>query len=533
MVNHLYWVISLVCGILLALVLYSDIKSGVGRTVQEKSFRRLIRVGIIFSLQDALWGILACYYPENHAGLFASTTFFHLCAVLAAYLWVDYVLVYLGDKVAHPEYYRYVGFFVLALQTALLTANFYTPTVFYIDAQGQYVSVWGRNVAFINQFFSYLITAVVAGICYLCNKGEQNRFKAVTISALAPVLTAYFQFYLPSDPFFTIGFAMSCVIAYLFVITEDRKELAEFYNREQLSNHKKQIAEHKALANADRLTGVYNRLAYEEAMQDKDVVYRPDFVYAAIDLNGLKNINDTYGHAAGDEAIKGAADCLKESIKDYGKLYRIGGDEFAAMVCADENIIETIKMKLAETTQNWQGELVKEISLSLGFAGREEYPYVTSKELAHIADTRMYHDKELYYQRKGVDRRGRSSAVTALSKLYAKILKINLTDDSYQPIRVNEDEKNAAMGFSDKISVWMHDFAVSGNVHKDDVKHYLEKTDIDYLRRHFAEGNKSITINYHRRYQDEYKPTFMLIITADDYREDNQSLFLYVCEVYN
>lgn len=532
MINHLYWVISLVCGILLALVLYSDIKSNSGLTVQEKCFRRLISGGIIFSLQDALWGILACYYPENHSLLFASTTLFHMCAVLAAYIWVDYVLVYLGNKVVHPEYYRYVGVFVLALQAVLLMINCFTPVVFYIDAQGQYVTSWGRNVAFINQFFCYLLTAVIAGICYCCNKGEQNRFKAVTMSALAPVITAGFQFFLPSDPFFTIGYTLSCVIAYLYVIAEDRRELADIHHKEQLVEHKRQIVEHKALANVDKLTGIYNRLAYEEAMQDEEAVAKKDFVYATIDLNGLKNINDTYGHGAGDEAIKGAADCLKESIGDFGRLYRIGGDEFAVMLNADKDSLKAIRRKIDETTNNWRGELVKEIALSIGCATREEYPFITVKELAHIADTRMYRDKELYYQHKGIDRRGRSSAVTALSKLYAKILKINLTDDSYQLIRVNEVEKNSAMGFSDKISVWMHDFATSGNVHAADMENYLEKTDIDYLRQHFAQGNKSLTINYHRRYHDEYKPTFMLIITADDYSEDNQSLFLYVCEIF-
>ena len=52
-----------------------------------------------------------------------------------------------------------------------------------------------------------------------------------------------------------------------------------------------------------------------------------NFVYASIDVNGLKIVNDEIGHAAGDELIKGAADCMTKAFGSYGKVYRTGGDE--------------------------------------------------------------------------------------------------------------------------------------------------------------------------------------------------------------
>lgn len=86
----------------------------------------------------------------------------------------------------------------------------------------------------------------------------------------------------------------------------------------------------------DELTRCYNRKAYEEDVEAyKEKLAGCNMVCASIDVNGLKAVNDDYGHAAGDELIRGAALCLKKCISSYGRIYRIGGDEFAAVFFAD------------------------------------------------------------------------------------------------------------------------------------------------------------------------------------------------------
>ena len=84
------------------------------------------------------------------------------------------------------------------------------------------------------------------------------------------------------------------------------------------------------------------------------------------------------------------------------------------------------------------------------------------------------------------------------------------------------------MGFSKKISTWLHDFGIIGQVHEDDLSNYLEKTSIGYLRNYFAAGKSSICIPYRRKVNDKYINTIMEMIPAKDYDENNQSLFLYV-----
>ena len=61
-------------------------------------------------------------------------------------------------------------------------------------------------------------------------------------------------------------------------------------------------------------------------------ILQPNFIYVFADVNGLKYINDNLGHAAGDELIKGAASCLDNAFSKYGTVYRMGGDEFSAIL---------------------------------------------------------------------------------------------------------------------------------------------------------------------------------------------------------
>ena len=85
----------------------------------------------------------------------------------------------------------------------------------------------------------------------------------------------------------------------------------------------------------DRLTDTGNRYAYERALDripsDGGIPTMNDVVVFVMDVNGLKRVNDTFGHEAGDGYIKGAAQAIAETVGQYGAYFRIGGDEFAAI----------------------------------------------------------------------------------------------------------------------------------------------------------------------------------------------------------
>lgn len=279
----------------------------------------------------------------------------------------------------------------------------------------------------------------------------------------------------------------------------------------------------------DELTGLYNRRAYEEDILEYSKAHLgDDFVYASIDVNGLKVVNDEIGHAAGDELIKGAAECMTKAFGNYGKIYRIGGDEFISIFFANKEQLKAIKEELESTTDKWTGKLISSLSLSAGYVPKQDCEGETILDIAKIADKRMYKAKSMYYSKKGIDRRGQAAANTALCNLYTKVLKINISDDTYTIVNMDVSEQTAEKGFANTISAWLTGFGKSGQVHEDDLSNYLEKTDLAYLSKYFNEGKTSISIQYRRKYGDIFKQVAMDMIPADDYSAENQTLFLYV-----
>ncbi len=159
----------------------------------------------------------------------------------------------------------------------------------------------------------------------------------------------------------------------------------------------------------DEMTGFLNRRAYEEQLKFYRINPIDDnLVFISFDINRLKYVNDTFGHAAGDELIVGFS-CILNNLKDKfgfkGKVYRIGGDEFIAMaLIKPEQFLELEKIFYI-LVDEWHGELVDKISISCGASFRSECPDSTIDEMAKQADMLMYKAKTIFYHTEGLDRR--------------------------------------------------------------------------------------------------------------------------------
>ncbi len=156
----------------------------------------------------------------------------------------------------------------------------------------------------------------------------------------------------------------------------------------------------------DELTQLRNRRAYSEQMEEMDKGVIPNnLAIVSFDVNGLKGANDTFGHAAGDELVKGAAECLGEAFSDMGTIFRIGGDEFSGILyCTEEELTKAFE-RLEQRCEQWQGERVRKLTISKGSAIYAEYPEASIEELERRADLCMYADKKLYYEKIGEVRR--------------------------------------------------------------------------------------------------------------------------------
>jgi len=132
-------------------------------------------------------------------------------------------------------------------------------------------------------------------------------------------------------------------------------------------------------ASHDPLTELYNRRAFErnlnEVMQHNEVyseVKGQNWFLCFIDLDYFKTINDTCGHAIGDQVLVNVAHTLKQKVRSYDTVARLGGDEFAILInrCTEQKALEIanqIKQGINQLTYHWEGEDFK-LSASIGIA---------------------------------------------------------------------------------------------------------------------------------------------------------------------
>lgn len=148
----------------------------------------------------------------------------------------------------------------------------------------------------------------------------------------------------------------------------------------------------------DELTGLYNRrgfLLFAEERMRLSQRNRSGLWLVCADLDYLKRINDTYGHAEGDKVLARAGKILKDAFRDSDIVARVGGDEFAALVVeSDENgreaILDRIRAKVLEAAE---GPVDRRVSLSVGAVyARPEEP-TTLDALFRRADEDLYRAK--------------------------------------------------------------------------------------------------------------------------------------------
>ena len=156
-----------------------------------------------------------------------------------------------------------------------------------------------------------------------------------------------------------------------------------------------------SLSKSDALTGIMNRRGFYIAAQEQMIQFRENhqpMLFAYIDMNNLKIINDRYGHEEGDFSLKLIGQILLETVKGRGVAGRIGGDEYACVIgCVDgeraeQDFVEQITTRFASF--NKTSDKAYNITVSVGtYRMNDSSDESLSDALSH-ADESLYEAKK-------------------------------------------------------------------------------------------------------------------------------------------
>lgn len=163
------------------------------------------------------------------------------------------------------------------------------------------------------------------------------------------------------------------------------------------------LQRHRLLSNSDRLTGLFNRAYFEDflaAEVRRSRRYSRSFAVAMVDIDRFKYFNDTYGHAAGDVALKAVAVTIQHALRRSDLVARYGGEEMVLVM--PETTLRAARERLEGVREAVAGEAIRipkrdeqvRITVSAGVAC---WPAdgENADDLLHIADARLFHAKAL------------------------------------------------------------------------------------------------------------------------------------------
>ena len=182
-----------------------------------------------------------------------------------------------------------------------------------------------------------------------------------------------------------------------YELSENKKQLTKSVR--ELTVFNKRLND---ISTIDELTGLYNRRGFNlygdscyKSMEASDKT----FLLLFGDIDGLKIINDTYGHLEGDEAIRTVARILKDCFSKYDIISRIGGDEFTVMtvITKSQNDVNEIMKHINHNFNNHNSMSNKpyEVNMSFGYSVFSPEFFATFEEHVKQADSRLYEQKKI------------------------------------------------------------------------------------------------------------------------------------------
>lgn len=302
-----------------------------------KTYRIFVLSIATYFLVDLLWGV----FDENKLplALYIDTTIYFAVMGFTILAWMAYIVKFLETQKQMAFVLLGIGNAFFLAEIVLLIINIFVPVLFRVDFETcVYSTRKARDVMLYVQILLYASLVIYTAI-YAFRSQASHRRKYITISLYSAIMlsTIIIQIYDPYLPIYSIGLIVGSTMLNSFVINDIKEEyktkLAE--SRQLVKESEIQLSETKMIAYTDPLTNIKNKHAYVEEEERIDKLISQgemsEFAVVVFDLNGLKIINDTKGHDAGDSYI---VDACRTIERFFGNehLYRFGGDEFVVIL---------------------------------------------------------------------------------------------------------------------------------------------------------------------------------------------------------
>lgn len=224
-------------------------------------------------------------------------------------------------------------------------------------------------------------------------------FRAMLVTILVVILGQIFSFsirYAAGQPFTAFLFMMNSIMP---ILTAFPISVYIFMQNEKLKKTAAELAEANRLlrirADTDSMTGLLNRNAFLERIKPLNKT-SDQAALLVVDADNFKNINDAFGHQAGDTALKAIVQALQASVSKQDIIGRIGGEEFAIFLPqTNSDTAQIIAEKLRKAVENIQftpdENSLYPLSISIGIAMSSGS--FTTSQLMRMADQSLYQAK--------------------------------------------------------------------------------------------------------------------------------------------
>lgn len=356
--------------IILCIVLGHAVRQQDRATAQNKCYVALLILTVLLLIADSLGRLEG--YPDSILAFFhpvGNFLRFLLWPVLPS-VWLLYVYNCIFEPEKQPPRLIALTIGISGIHTVLLILTQFYGWLYWID-QG---NLYHRGPLF---WFSFLLVALLLSLSTALllqnrKKMDKQHFHVLLWVSIPPVLLLIVQGIWPGMALGLCSVVIALLIVYFHV--QDQGACIDF------------------------LTGVYNRKKLDMFLQRKiaSSVGGRTFSAIMIDLDNFKDINDTYGHKTGDEALCMAASLFKSCIRPIDMLARYGGDEFCIVLdTSDMQLLSKVASRIQRRIDRFNATSNNpyEIALSMGYAVFDPNIHIDADGFLKHIDKLMYESK--------------------------------------------------------------------------------------------------------------------------------------------